>query len=113
MVLSHLLPAIDRLLEKVLKDPETVLKDEVFLLHLILEKYNEHSAALLCKNQQCLDLFIKSLHTTKELYKDIQTLQITALGQVGGSERWFSFVMKKCIFFFSIVSEFKRTLSRP
>ncbi|XP_019382662.1 PREDICTED: HEAT repeat-containing protein 1 isoform X1 [Gavialis gangeticus] len=82
VVLSHLLPAIDRVLEKVLKDPETVLKDEVLLLHLILEKYNEHSAALLCKNQQCLDLFIKSLHTTKELYKGIPALQITALGQI-------------------------------
>nr|XP_032630936.1 HEAT repeat-containing protein 1 [Chelonoidis abingdonii] len=82
MILSHLLPAIDRLLEKVLKEPETVLKDEVVLLHLILGKYNEHSAALLCKDQQSLDLFIRSLHIAKELYKGIPTFQITALGQI-------------------------------
>uniref|UniRef100_A0A8C3TAF6 HEAT repeat-containing protein 1 n=1 Tax=Chelydra serpentina TaxID=8475 RepID=A0A8C3TAF6_CHESE len=82
MILSHLLPAIDRLLEKVLKEPETVLKDEVVLLHLILGKYSEHSAALLCKDQQSLDLFIRSLHIAKELYKGIPTFQITALGQI-------------------------------
>uniref|UniRef100_A0A452ICU1 HEAT repeat-containing protein 1 n=1 Tax=Gopherus agassizii TaxID=38772 RepID=A0A452ICU1_9SAUR len=82
MILSHLLPAIDRLLEKVLKEPETVLKDEVVLLHLILGKYNEHSAALLCKDQQSLDLFIRSLHIAKELYRGIPTFQITALGQI-------------------------------
>ncbi|CAM5101904.1 unnamed protein product [Eretmochelys imbricata] len=82
MILSHLLPAIDRLLEKVLKEPETVLKDEVVLLYLILGKYSEHSAALLCKDQQSLDLFIRSLHIAKELYKGIPTFQITALGQI-------------------------------
>uniref|UniRef100_A0A8C3FEI2 HEAT repeat-containing protein 1 n=1 Tax=Chrysemys picta bellii TaxID=8478 RepID=A0A8C3FEI2_CHRPI len=82
MILSHLLPAIDRLLEKMLKEPETVLKDEVVLLHLILGKYSEHSAALLCKDQQSLDLFIRSLHVAKELYKGIPTFQITALGQI-------------------------------
>uniref|UniRef100_A0A8C8SDC1 HEAT repeat-containing protein 1 n=1 Tax=Pelusios castaneus TaxID=367368 RepID=A0A8C8SDC1_9SAUR len=82
MILSHLLPAIDRLLEKVLKEPETVLKDEVVLLRLFLGKYSEHSAALLCKDQQSLDLFIRSLHIAKELYKGIPTFQSTALGQI-------------------------------
>ncbi|NXE89574.1 HEAT1 protein, partial [Menura novaehollandiae] len=82
MVLSHLLPALDRLLEKVFKKPEAMLKDEVILLHLILGKFNECSATLLCKNQQSLDLFIKSLHAAKKIYEEIPPFQITALGQI-------------------------------
>uniref|UniRef100_A0A8C3L5L0 HEAT repeat-containing protein 1 n=1 Tax=Chrysolophus pictus TaxID=9089 RepID=A0A8C3L5L0_CHRPC len=82
MILTHLLPALDRLLEKVLKEPETMLKDEVVLLHLILGKFNEHSAALLCKNQQSLDLFIKSLHAATKIYEEVPPFQITALGQI-------------------------------
>lgn len=82
MILTHLLPALDRLLEKVLKEHETVLKDEVVLLHLILGKFNEHSATLLCKNQQSLDLFIKSLHAATKIYEEVPPFQITALGQV-------------------------------
>ncbi|NWQ91973.1 HEAT1 protein, partial [Burhinus bistriatus] len=82
MILSHLLPALDRLLEKVFKKPEAMLKDEVVLLHLILGKFNEYSATLLCKDQQSLDLFIKSLHATKKIYEEIPPFQITALGQI-------------------------------
>ncbi|NXV94012.1 HEAT1 protein, partial [Calonectris borealis] len=82
MILSHLLPALDRLLEKVFKKPEAMLKDEVVLLHLILGKFNEYSATLLCKNQQSLDLFIKSLHAAKKIYEGIPPFQITALGQI-------------------------------
>ncbi|XP_035177994.1 HEAT repeat-containing protein 1 isoform X1 [Oxyura jamaicensis] len=82
MILSHLLPVLDRLLEKVLKEPETMLKDEAVFLHLILGKFNEHSATLLCKNQQSLDLFIKSLHAAKKIYEEIPPFQITALGQI-------------------------------
>ncbi|NXD79776.1 HEAT1 protein, partial [Halcyon senegalensis] len=82
MILSHLLPALDRLLEKVFKKPEAVLKDEVVLLHLILGKFNEYSATLLCKNQQSLDLFIKSLHAAKKIYEELPPFQITALGQI-------------------------------
>uniref|UniRef100_A0A8B9CCL5 HEAT repeat-containing protein 1 n=1 Tax=Anser brachyrhynchus TaxID=132585 RepID=A0A8B9CCL5_9AVES len=82
MILSHLLPALDRLLEKVSKEPETMLKDEAVFLHLILGKFNEHSATLLCKNQQSLDLFIKSLHAAKKIYEEIPPFQITALGQI-------------------------------
>ncbi|XP_035755575.1 HEAT repeat-containing protein 1 [Egretta garzetta] len=82
MILSHLLPALDQLLEKVFKEPEAMLKDEVVLLHLILGKFNEYSATLLCKNQQSLDLFIKSLHAAKKIYEKIQPFQITALGQI-------------------------------
>ncbi|KAM6323789.1 HEAT repeat-containing protein 1 [Aegotheles albertisi] len=82
MILSHLLPALDRLLGKVCKKPETMLKDEVVLLHLILGKFNEYSATLLCKNQQSLDLFLKSLHAAKKIYEEIPPFQITALGQI-------------------------------
>ncbi|NWY54576.1 HEAT1 protein, partial [Chionis minor] len=82
MILSHLLPAVDRLLEKVFKKPEAMLKDEVVLLHLILGKFNEYSATLLCKNEQSLDLFIKSLHAAKKIYEEIPPFQITALGQI-------------------------------
>lgn len=81
VVLSHLLPVLDRLLEKALKGSEGMLKDEALLLHLILGKYNEHSAALLCTNQRCLDLFIKALHVSQEVCKGL-TFQIRALGQV-------------------------------
>ncbi|NWQ74068.1 HEAT1 protein, partial [Columbina picui] len=82
MILSHLLPALDRLLEKVFNKPEAMLKDEVVLLHFILGKFNEYSAALLCKNQQSLNLFIKSLHAANKIYEEIPPFQITALGQI-------------------------------
>ncbi|NXG45204.1 HEAT1 protein, partial [Psilopogon haemacephalus] len=82
MILSHLLPALDRLLEKVFNKPEEMLKDEAVLLHLILGKFSEYSATLLCKNQQSLDLFIKSLHAAKKIYEEIPPFQITALGQI-------------------------------
>ncbi|KAM6279972.1 HEAT repeat-containing protein 1 [Porphyrio hochstetteri] len=82
MILSHLLPALDRLLEKVIKKPQAMLKDEVVLLHLILRKFNEYSATLLCKNQQSLDLFIRSLNADKKFYEEIPPFQITALGQI-------------------------------
>ncbi|XP_061480551.1 HEAT repeat-containing protein 1 isoform X2 [Rhineura floridana] len=81
VVLSHLLPVLDRLLEKAVKEPEQMLKDEALLLHLILGKYNKHSAALLCTNQHCLDLFIKALHASQEVCKGF-TFQIRALGQI-------------------------------
>uniref|UniRef100_A0A8D0HKF9 HEAT repeat-containing protein 1 n=1 Tax=Sphenodon punctatus TaxID=8508 RepID=A0A8D0HKF9_SPHPU len=86
MVLSHLLPAVGRLLENSLSSPQTVLKDEAVLFHLLLGKYNEHSASFLCKYQQSLDLFVKALHASQEIYKGIPTFQITALGQVGISK---------------------------
>ncbi|XP_058657401.1 HEAT repeat-containing protein 1 [Ammospiza nelsoni] len=82
MVLSHLLPVLERLLEKVSHNAEAMFKDEVILLHLILGKFNEYSATLLCKNQKSLDLFIKSLHAAKKIYEEIPPFQITALGQI-------------------------------
>ncbi|NXA38189.1 HEAT1 protein, partial [Eudromia elegans] len=82
VILSQLLPALDRLLEKVVQEPEAMLKDEVVLLHLILGKYDEHSATLLGKNQQSLDLFIKSLHAANKIYEEIPPFQITTLEQI-------------------------------
>ncbi|XP_074079057.1 HEAT repeat-containing protein 1 isoform X2 [Macrotis lagotis] len=82
MVLSQLLPTIDQLLEKILKDPPTILKDEAVVLHLALGKYNEHSASLLHKDPQSLDIFIKAMHTTKEVFKGMPTFQILALGKI-------------------------------
>ncbi|XP_044532879.1 HEAT repeat-containing protein 1 [Gracilinanus agilis] len=82
MVLSQLLPTIDQLLEKILKEPSTILKDEVITLHLALGKYNEHSASLLHKDPQSLDIFIKAVQTTKEIFKGMPTFQIIALGKI-------------------------------
>ena len=82
MVLSQLLPMIEQLLEKMQKEPTVVLKDEVIALHLILGKYNEHSASLLHKDPKSLDIFIKAVHTTKELCTGMPTVQITALEKV-------------------------------
>ncbi|KAJ6664676.1 hypothetical protein lerEdw1_006249 [Lerista edwardsae] len=82
VVLSHLLPVLDRLLEKAVRRPEEMLKDEALVLHLILGKYNEFSAPLLSANQQSLDLFIKALHASQEVYEGLSTFQIRALGQI-------------------------------
>ncbi|XP_009073918.1 PREDICTED: HEAT repeat-containing protein 1 [Acanthisitta chloris] len=82
MILSHLLPVLERLLEKVFQQPEALLKDEALLLHLILGKFNEYSAPLLCKNEQSLDLFVKSLHAAKKIHEEIPPFQFTALGQI-------------------------------
>uniref|UniRef100_A0A670XUW0 HEAT repeat-containing protein 1 n=1 Tax=Pseudonaja textilis TaxID=8673 RepID=A0A670XUW0_PSETE len=80
-VLLNLLPLLDQLLEKS-SGTGQMLKDEALLLHLILGKYNEHSAALVCTNQECLHLFIKALHASQEVYQGLHPFQITALGQI-------------------------------
>lgn len=82
MVLSQLLPMIEQLLEKIQQEPTAVLRDEAAVLHLTLGKYNEHSASLLHKDPKSLDIFIKAMHTTKELYPGMPTVQITALEKV-------------------------------
>nr|XP_025864516.1 HEAT repeat-containing protein 1 isoform X2 [Vulpes vulpes] len=82
MVLSQLLPMVEQLLEKVQKEPTAVLKDEAIILHLILGKYNEYSASLLHKDPKSLDIFIQAVHTTKELYTGMPTIQITALEKI-------------------------------
>lgn len=82
VILAHLLPTMEMLLEKVSADPKDVLKDEALLLQLILEKYSEYSAPLLAADPKSFNLFIKALHTNKELYPGIPAFQITALGQI-------------------------------
>lgn len=82
MVLSQLLPMMEQLLEKIQKEPIAILKDEVIALHLTLGKYNEHSASLLHKDPKSLDVFIKAVHTTKELYTGMPTTQIIVLEKV-------------------------------
>lgn len=82
VALAQLLPMVERLLEKVEKEPTAVLKDEAIVLHLTLGKYNEHSASLLQSDPKSLDLFIKAMHTTKELHPGMPTVQITALEKI-------------------------------
>lgn len=82
MVLSQLLPLAEQLLEKIQKEPTAVLKDEAIILQLILGKYNEYSASLLHKDPKSLDIFIKAVHTTRELSTGMPTIQITALEKV-------------------------------
>ncbi|XP_051867261.1 HEAT repeat-containing protein 1 isoform X2 [Pristis pectinata] len=79
IVLSRLLPLLERLLGK---EPDTFLKDEALMLHMVLSKYNEQSATLLAKNSQSLDLFISALNNSKEVYRGLPALQITAFGQI-------------------------------
>ncbi|OWK08012.1 HEATR1 [Cervus elaphus hippelaphus] len=82
MVLSQLLPMIEQLLDKSQKEPTAVLKDEAITLHLTLGKYNEYSASLLHKDPKSLEIFIKAVHTTKELSTGMPTIQITALEKI-------------------------------
>ncbi|ELK32119.1 HEAT repeat-containing protein 1 [Myotis davidii] len=79
MVLAQLLPMAEQLLEKSHKEPSAVLKDEATVLHLILGKYNEYSASLLHKDPKSLDIFVKAVHTTEELFTGMPSVQITAL----------------------------------
>uniref|UniRef100_G1PZM2 HEAT repeat-containing protein 1 n=1 Tax=Myotis lucifugus TaxID=59463 RepID=G1PZM2_MYOLU len=82
MVLAQLLPMAEQLLEKIHKEPSAVLKDEATVLHLILGKYNEYSASLLHKDPKSLDIFIKAVHTTEELFTGTPSVQITALEKI-------------------------------
>lgn len=82
MVLSELLPAIDRLLEKASNEPAALVKDEYLLLRLLICKYNQHSAALLCKDPHSLELFVKALNAGKTLHQGMPSFQIMALEQI-------------------------------
>ncbi|XP_004712243.1 HEAT repeat-containing protein 1 [Echinops telfairi] len=82
VVLSHLLPMIEKLLEKMQKEPTAVQKDEAIVLHLALGKYNEYSASLLHKDPLSLELFIKAVHTAEEFGIGMPTVQIAALGKI-------------------------------
>lgn len=79
--LSSLLPVLDRLLETG-PDTPALLQAEAQLLQLVLGKYNEASAPLLAKEQNCLDLFIRALKTSTQQHAGIPSCQIIALEQV-------------------------------
>ncbi|XP_069787090.1 HEAT repeat-containing protein 1 isoform X2 [Narcine bancroftii] len=85
IILSRLLPLMERLLGK---DPDIFLKDEALVLYIVLSKFNEQSVSLLAKNSQSLELFISALNNSKELYRGLPALQITAFGQI--TKRFFS-----------------------
>ncbi|KAI3365131.1 hypothetical protein L3Q82_010114, partial [Scortum barcoo] len=80
-VLSALLPVLDRFLDQS-PDTPTPLRSEAQLMQLVLGKYNEASAPLLAKDQNCLDLFIRALKTSTQQHPDIPSCQITALEQI-------------------------------
>ncbi|XP_069374153.1 HEAT repeat-containing protein 1 isoform X2 [Paralichthys olivaceus] len=82
LVLSALLPVLDRLLEQSGPDTPTLLRDEAQVIQLILGKYNEASAAMLVEDQNCLDLFIRALKTSTQTHPDIPSCQISALEQI-------------------------------
>uniref|UniRef100_I3KSE2 HEAT repeat-containing protein 1 n=1 Tax=Oreochromis niloticus TaxID=8128 RepID=I3KSE2_ORENI len=79
--LSSLLPVLDRLLETG-PDTPTLLRAEAQLLQLVVGKYNEVSAPLLAKDQNCLDLFIRALKTSTQQHAGIPSCQIIALEQI-------------------------------
>ncbi|XP_075452512.1 HEAT repeat-containing protein 1 [Ascaphus truei] len=81
-LLVQMLPVLERLLEKVSSTTSHVLQDEALLLHLLLGKFNEHSAGLLAKDPRSLDVFVSALQTTQTLYPGLPSFQITALGQI-------------------------------
>ncbi|KAM4693779.1 HEAT repeat-containing protein 1 [Discoglossus pictus] len=81
-VLCQLLPVLERLLEKATSAEGHMLQDEAHVLHLLLGKFNEHSAGVLGKNSQSLDIFVRALNCTRSSYPGMPPYQITALGQI-------------------------------
>ncbi|CAK6982589.1 HEAT repeat-containing protein 1 [Scomber scombrus] len=81
-VLSSLLPVLDRLLEQSDPDTPTLLRAESQLMQLILGQFNEASAPLLAKDQNCLDLFVRALRTPTPPHPDVPSCQIIALEQI-------------------------------
>ncbi|KAG9484188.1 hypothetical protein GDO78_009869 [Eleutherodactylus coqui] len=81
-LLIQLLPVLKRLLEKVTQSVSDVLPEEAVLLHLMLAKFNEHTAGLLSKDPQCLDIFIQALKTPQVISDGMPSFQMSALGQI-------------------------------
>ncbi|XP_069810466.1 HEAT repeat-containing protein 1 [Dendropsophus ebraccatus] len=81
-ILNELFSVLERLLKKVTQSTGDVLPDEAVLLHLILGKFNEHSAGLLSKDPQFLDIFIQALKTPQVVLNGMPSFQITAIGQI-------------------------------
>ncbi|XP_013878794.1 HEAT repeat-containing protein 1 [Austrofundulus limnaeus] len=73
-ILSALLPVLDWLLDQTGPDSQSLLQDENQLLCLVLEKFNDESAPLLGRDQNCLDLFVRALK--------LPTSQVFALNQI-------------------------------
>ncbi|KAL7869934.1 hypothetical protein AOLI_G00139220 [Acnodon oligacanthus] len=82
LVLSILLPAVERLLEQFASDSSVFLLDEALFLQLLLEKYNEASAVLLSRDSRSLELFVTALRTSSQSYPNIASFQIIALEQI-------------------------------
>lgn len=80
-VLSGVLPVLDRLLETG-PDTPSLLWTDAQLLQLVLGKYNEASAPLLAKDQNCLDLFVRALKTSTQQHADVPSCNIIALEQI-------------------------------
>lgn len=87
-ILSALLPLLERLLEQSSPDTPNLLRDEAQFMLLILSKYNEASAPLLAKDENCLDLFIRALRNSTQQHPDIPSCQIYALEQVSPTWTW-------------------------
>uniref|UniRef100_A0AAQ5ZYX5 HEAT repeat-containing protein 1 n=1 Tax=Amphiprion ocellaris TaxID=80972 RepID=A0AAQ5ZYX5_AMPOC len=83
-VLSVLLPVLDRLLETG-PDTPSLLRDEARLMQLVLGKFDEASAPLLVRDQNCLDLFIRALRTPTQQHPDVPSCQMMALEQISKS----------------------------
>lgn len=84
-ILLALLPLLERLLEQSSPDTPNLLRDEAQFMLLILSKYNQASAPLLAKDENCLDLFIRTLRNSTQQHPDIPSCQIYALEQVSPS----------------------------
>lgn len=63
-------------------DTPNLLRDEAEFMLLILSKYNEASAPLLAKDENCLDLFLRALRNSTQQHADIPSCQTYALEQV-------------------------------
>uniref|UniRef100_A0A3Q1EQT7 HEAT repeat-containing protein 1 n=1 Tax=Acanthochromis polyacanthus TaxID=80966 RepID=A0A3Q1EQT7_9TELE len=83
-ILSVLLPVLDRLLETV-PDTPSLLWDEARLMQLVLGKFDEASAPLLVRDQNCLDLFIRALRNPTQQHPDVPSCQMRALEQISKS----------------------------
>lgn len=81
-VLVTMLPILDRLLEQSSPDTPAPLRDEVKLMHLVLEKFNEQSATLLVEDQKCLGVFVRAVKTSTQHHLNGRSCQVVALEQV-------------------------------
>lgn len=98
-ILLALLPLLERLLEQSSPYTHNLLRDEARFMLLILSKYNEASAPLLAKDENCLDLFIRALRISTQKHPDIPSCQIYALEQVSPISTWLTTRINQLIVF--------------